>query len=90
MKIMTKNIIDNIITRNSILIKTNIIIIRIFPFLVPGRFVPTGLQILTSGVFLCSTECLTNRHSAFGQMMIKKQRTLNIITKKHENYDGKI
>ena len=74
--------IVTIITRNSILIKTNIIIIRIFPFLVPGRCVPTGVQIQTSGVFLRSTEWLTHRYSSFDQMMIKKERNI-------ENYDEK-
>ena len=78
---MKKSMIVSITIRHIILIEIDIIIIRIFLFLVPGRFVPTGLQILTSGVFLCSTECLTNRHSAFDQMMIKKHRNI-------ENYDG--
>ena len=62
----------------------------IFLFLVPGRFVPTGLQILTSGAFLCSTEWLTNRHSAFDQMMIKKHRNLENIDENHENYDENV
>ena len=82
--------IVSIITLNIILIKFDIIIIRIFLLLVPGRFVPTGLPILTSGAFLCSTEWLTNRHSAFDQMMIKKHRNLENIDENHENYDENV
>ena len=84
---MMKTMIVCIITRNRILMKINIIIIRIFQFLVPGRCVPAGLHILTSGAFLCSTEWLTNRHSAFDQMMIKTHRNLENIDENHENYD---
>ena len=89
MNSMMKSMIVSIIARHIFFIKINIIIIRIILFSVPGRFVPTRLQILTSGVFLCSTEWLTNRHSAFDQMLIKKHRNLENIDEKHENYDQK-
>ena len=80
-KLWWKSMIVSNMMLNITFITFDIIIIRIFLHLVPVRFVPTRLPILTSGVFLCSTEWLTNRHSAFDQMMIKNREALKILMK---------